>query len=100
MDRVADPYENVELGTATRLGGAMALVGFAFALVSLLLSPPSGPLGWEGVAAFMGLALVAGVHQLCKKTPTRPDVLLAGAYVALVASGAYRAAAGEAAPFE
>ncbi|MGI8624676.1 MAG: hypothetical protein ACR2NB_14630, partial [Solirubrobacteraceae bacterium] len=100
LDPGADPYEHVELGAATRVGGAMVLVAFAFAAISLLVSPPSGPLGWWGVAGFMALALGVGTHLVRKAEPSRPDALLAGVLVSLLAAGAYRASAGANAPFE
>lgn len=42
-----DPYEFVELDTATRSGGAL-LLGFALAGLTLPLSGTQGPLGWPG----------------------------------------------------
>ncbi len=93
------PYEHVDLDAATRLGGAMVLVGFAFALASLPLSPPSGPLGIAGAAGCLAFALGLGI-SLLRTQRARPDALLAGVYLSLLAAALYRAAAGAGAPFE
>ncbi len=77
FDAGEQPYEHVDLDAATRLGGAMVLVGFAFALVSLSLSPPSGPLGYAGVAGFFAFALGLGT-RLLRMRRAQPNALLAG----------------------
>ncbi len=100
LDGGTDPYENVELDTATRLGGAMLLIGSLFALVSLPLAAPSGPLGWPGVVLFLAATLVAGVAATRRAQPASPNALLAAVYGSLLAVGVYRASAGAGAPFE
>lgn len=95
-----EPYRYVDLRTATRAGGAMCLAGLAFAAVALPLSPPSGPLGYQGVAAFMALMLAMGIRQLRRRNPAGPALNLAGIHLALVAIAVYRAGEGPGAPFE
>ncbi len=99
LQKSENPYEFVELDTATRLGGAMILVGTLFVAVPLPLSPPSGPLGWPGVLAFIVVTLVAGLFQLKRKSASRPNTLLAGVYASLALAVVYRAGAGPHAPF-
>jgi diguanylate cyclase (GGDEF)-like protein len=98
FDAGEDPYEHVELDTATRIGGAMLLLGATFALVTVPLTPPSTAAGWAGVLAFVVAALFTGLHQVRRETPSRPDTLLAGVYAALLGAGLYRWAAGPNAP--
>ena len=99
FDGGKDPYEHVELDTATRLGGALLLMAFLFALVSLPFSAPEGPLGWAGVAGFLTLTFAGGWAGVRSDTPASPNLLLAGVYVALLATGVYRASAGAGSPF-
>jgi diguanylate cyclase (GGDEF)-like protein len=94
-----NPYEHVELDTATRLGGAMLLTAALFALVSLPLSTPSGPLGWPGVLGFLVATLGLGLFQIKRSGASRPDTLLIGVYGCLAAGAVYRASAGQNAPF-
>jgi diguanylate cyclase (GGDEF)-like protein len=93
-----DPYEHVELETAMRLGGAMLLTAAVFALTSLPVSVPGDALGWAGAFGFVVATTVAGIVQVKRATPMRPEVLLAGTYASLAAVAVYRAAAGPNAP--
>ncbi|MEA2169988.1 MAG: hypothetical protein QOF76_3288 [Solirubrobacteraceae bacterium] len=95
-----DPYANADLTAATRLSGAMSLVAALFALVTLPLAPPSGPLGWEGAIGFIAYTLLLGAAMLHKRKPTKPVVLLAGVYGSLGMAVLYRASAGPSAPFD
>jgi hypothetical protein len=95
----ADPYAHLDHAVATRLGGAMYLVGFLFAAISLPLSPPSGPLGWPGVLACMAAAMACAVTLLRLRGPAAPGLLLFGGYLGLLSSVVFRASAGPGAPF-
>ena len=99
LEKSENPYEFVELDTATRLGGAMLLVGTLFVLVWIPLGDATGPLGWPGVLAFLAFTLVAGLLQLKRASASRPNTLLAGVFASLVMIGVFRAAAGPDAPF-
>ncbi|MEA2124010.1 MAG: hypothetical protein QOI80_792 [Solirubrobacteraceae bacterium] len=94
-----NPYEHVELDTATRLGGAMILTASLFVLVALPLATPSGPLGWPGVVGFLLSTVAMGLFQLKRTTASRPGTLLLGVYGSLAAAAVYRASAGPDAPF-
>jgi diguanylate cyclase (GGDEF)-like protein len=94
-----DPYEHVELDTATRLGGAMMLTATLFVVVTLPLSAPSGPLGWPGVVAFVATTLAVGLFQLKRSSASRPSTLLVGIYASLILATVFRAGAGPNAPF-
>ena len=96
----ADPYEHVELDTATRLGGAILLTTTLFALVAVLIAPASGPLGWPGVVTLLGGSAVLGVFQVKRKSPSRPVTLLLGVHAGLIGAALYRLSAGPDAPFE
>lgn len=94
-----DPYEHVELDTATRLGGAMLLSTTLFALVAVLISPASGPLGWPGVVTLLIGTLALGLFQLKRSSASRPTTLLLGVHLSLIGAALYRASAGPDAPF-
>jgi diguanylate cyclase (GGDEF)-like protein len=94
-----NPYEFVELDTATRLGGYMLLTATLFVAVSLPLSAPSGPLGWAGVGFFVAWTLGLGILQIKRTSVSRPNTLLVGVYASLLAAALYRAGAGPSAPF-
>lgn len=94
-----DPYEYVELDTATRLGGAILLTTALFALVAVLISPATGPIGWPGVVSLLVAAVALGLLQITRATPSRPRTLLTGVYVSLIGAALYRASAGPDAPF-
>jgi diguanylate cyclase (GGDEF)-like protein len=94
-----NPYEFVELDTATRLGGYMLLTATLFVAASLPISAPSGPLGWAGVLLFVTWTLGLGVFQIKRTSVSRPNTLLVGVYASLVAAALYRAGAGPNAPF-
>ena len=94
-----DHYEHVELDTATRLGGAMLLSTALFATVAVLISPPSGPLGWPGVGAALAWTIVVGGIQVARKTASRPGTLQVGVYLSLACAAVFRASAGPDAPF-
>lgn len=95
----ADPYEHVELDTATRIGGALLLSTTLFAVVSATISPPSGPLGLPGAVALIAATLALGLVQLKRPGASRPMTLLVGAHVSLIGAALYRAAGGPDAPF-
>ncbi len=95
----ADPYEHVELDTATRIGGAILLTTTLFALVAVLIAPPTGPLGWPGVIGLLSGSAGLGVLQLKRSRPSRPTTLLVGVYAGLVGATLYRLSAGPDAPF-
>lgn len=99
FDAGADPYEHVELDTATRLGGAMALVTGLFGLVAVQISQPSGPLGWTGVLVLLAGTAAAALTYLLRRTPAGPLELLLAVHAGLLAAALFRAAAGPDAPF-
>src|SRR3954452_17582458 len=84
-----NPYAQVDLTMATRLGGAIYLVGIVYAAIVLPLSPPDGPFGIPGTAACIVAAAVVGVRLLRRETPAHPNALLALSYLGVLVSGLF-----------
>lgn len=100
LDPGPDPYEHVDLRLATKLGGALYLIGVAYVLIVLPLAPPDrGHAGWIGVAACLAAAVGTGVTMLRRKAPMKPDELLALTFAGIVVAATYRWAAGTGGPF-
>ena len=100
LDPGSDPYAHLDVRLATKLGGALYLIGVAYVLIVLPLAPPDrGAVGWIGVAACLGLAVGTGVAMLRHKTPMAPDTLLALTFAGIVVAAVYRWAAGAGGPF-
>ena len=99
LDAGPQPYAHLDVALATRLGGAIFLVGIAYALLVLPLSPPRGPLGAVGVAACVASAAAVGWHLLRRPSPADPRLLLALCYAGVAIATLYRASAGPASPF-
>ena len=84
---------------ATRIGGALFLVGVLYAIIVLPLAPPEPePLAMGGAAVCLLLAVLFGRLLLKRREPVAPEVLLAGAYAAIVLAAGFRYFAGEGAP--
>ena len=95
-----DPYAELDVGMATRLGGALWLVGVMYALLVLPFAPPeSGTRGWAGVAAVLGLAAVVGVWMLRRDQPLPPDSLFAIVIGGVVLATVFRWFTGPSSPF-
>lgn len=95
-----DPYAELDGAMATRLGGALWLVGILYALIVLPLAPPErGAQGWLGVACILALCAVVGTWMLRRENPLAPDILLAIVYGELVSATLFRWFAGPASPF-
>jgi diguanylate cyclase (GGDEF)-like protein len=94
-----DPYAHVDLSMATKMGGAIYLVGIAYATLVLPLSNPSGPFGIAGTAACIVAAAIVGVRLLRTERPAHPNALLTLCYLGVAVSAVYRASAGAGSPF-
>ena len=100
LDPGPDPYEHLDRRLATKIGGALFLIGIAYVLIVLPLAPPErGVEGWIGVALCVALAVTFGVAMLRWPRPMHPDTLLMLTYGGVVVSAIYRWAAGAGAPF-
>jgi diguanylate cyclase (GGDEF)-like protein len=85
---------------ATRLGGALWLIGVVYALIILPLAPPEG--GWEiwaGVAACLLVSAVAGLVMVRRQTALTPACLYAAPIAGVIIATAFRWLAGPGAPF-
>ena len=100
LDPGPEPYAHVDLRLATRLGGALYLIGVAYVLIVLPLAPPErGTLGWVGVVACLAAAVGIGVAMMRRKTAMKPDELLALTFAGITVAATYRYAAGAGGPF-
>ena len=96
-----EPYAHLDVRLATKLGGALYLIGVAYVLIVLPLAPPErGTAGWIGVVACLALALGAGVAMMRRRTPMAPPTLLALTFAGIAVAVAYRWAAGASGPFQ
>jgi diguanylate cyclase (GGDEF)-like protein len=91
-----DPYAHTDLRMATRLGGALFLIGIAYVVIVLPLSMPGH---WGVVAGCLVVAVFCGVRLLNREEPAAPNMLLAYTYLGVGMATTYRWAAGPAAPF-
>jgi diguanylate cyclase (GGDEF)-like protein len=83
-----DPYAGIDLANASRLGGALWLVGAVLTLVLLPLAPPDdelGDAGWPVAAIVIAGAGVSGMRLRALGASVHVDELLAHSYVALAA---------------
>jgi diguanylate cyclase (GGDEF)-like protein len=84
--RRSDPYGDVDMARATRLGGVLWIVGSVCAGLLLAASPPTqaiGDAGWAIAAASL-LGCIAGAFRLLRHgSRVGPNELLAMSYVAL-----------------
>jgi diguanylate cyclase (GGDEF)-like protein len=99
FDPGPDPYAQLDVGLATKLGGALYLIGVAYAAIVLPMSPPSGPLGALGAGLCMLVATAIGVALLRRRDPADPSALLALCFVGIAIATAFRASAGPGSPF-
>ena len=100
VDPGSEPYAHVDLRLATKLGGALYLIGVVYVLIVLPLAPPEhGTLGWIGVAACLAAAVTAGVTMLRRAAPMSPDALRALTVGGIAITAAYRGVAGAGGPF-
>jgi diguanylate cyclase (GGDEF)-like protein len=83
-----DPYAGVDLANASRLGGALWVVGAVLSLALLPLAPPNDPLGgagWAVAAVVIVAAGVGGMRLRAQGASVDVDRLLAHSYGALAA---------------
>ena len=100
LDAGPEPYAHLDVRLATKLGGALYLIGVAYVLIVLPLAPPErGMDGWIGVVACLAAAVTAGVYMLRRRTPMEPDQLLALTIAGILVAAGYRWAAGTGGPF-
>ena len=100
LDPGPDPYAHVDVRLATKLGGALYLIGVAYVLIVLPLAPPEhGTLSWIGVGACLVAAVATGVAMLRRAKPMTPDALLALTLAGVVITAVYRGVAGAGGPF-
>ena len=100
LDAGPNPYAQLDIGLATRLGGAIWLIGVSYALVVLPLAPPQGgaPAWFATVAILLG-GTVLGVWLLRRTAALDPRSLLAICHLGVAAAVAFRIVAGPGAPF-
>ena len=100
LDPGSDPYAHLDIRLATKLGGALYLIGVAYCLIVLPLAPPDrGTAGWIGVVVTLAAAVGIGVTMLRRTTPMKPDELLALTFAGIFVAACYRWAAGAGGPF-
>jgi diguanylate cyclase (GGDEF)-like protein len=100
LDGGSDPYAHLDKRLATKLGGALFLIGIAYVLIVLPLAPPErGTTGWIGVGLCLSVAIGTGVAMIRWPRPMTPDVLLALTYSGILVAASYRWAVGPGAPF-
>ena len=100
LDPGPDPYAHLDVRLATKLGGALYLIGVAYVLIVLPLAPPDrGTVGWVGVAVCLGAAVATGVAMLRRRQPMKPEELLALTFAGISVAATYRWAAGAGGPF-
>jgi hypothetical protein len=100
LDAGPQPYAHLDVRLATRLGGALFLIGIAYVLIVLPLAPPErGAGGWLGIATLLAIAIGTGVTMLRRRTPMRPDALLAVTFGGIALAATYRWVAGGGGPF-
>jgi diguanylate cyclase (GGDEF)-like protein len=100
LDAGPEPYAHLDIRLATKLGGALFLIGIAYVLIVLPLAPPNhGTAGWAGIAALLLVAVGTGVGMLRRRTPMSPDMLLAVTFGGILLAAVYRWVAGGGGPF-
>ena len=100
LDAGPNPYAHLDVGLATRLGGAIWLIAVFYALVVLPLAPPDGGApAWVATGAILAGATVTGIWLVRRETALSPDALLAICHLGVAAALAFREAAGPGAPF-
>ena len=99
FDAGPHPYAHVDMTLATRLGGAIYLVGIVYAASVLPLSPPTGTLAVAGTALSLLASAVIGLALLRRPEPISPVDLLLICYLGLFIAVAFRTTAGAATPF-
>jgi diguanylate cyclase (GGDEF)-like protein len=81
-----DPYAGVDVANATRIGGALWLIGGVVTVVLLPLAPPTDPIGaagWPLAALMLAIALVGGIRLRVRGAAISVDELLAHSYLAV-----------------
>jgi diguanylate cyclase (GGDEF)-like protein len=100
LDAGSDPYAHLDRRLATKLGGALFLIGIAYVLIVLPLAPPDrGAAGWIGVAACLSVAIATGVTMIKWPRPMQPDTLLYLTFAGIFVAAVYRWVVGPGAPF-
>jgi diguanylate cyclase (GGDEF)-like protein len=96
LDAGDDPYAHADMHLATRLAGALFLIGTAYVVIVLPLSAPGH---WSVVAACVVAAVICAVRLLHREAPATPNLLLAYSYLSVGMAAIYRWGAGPGAPF-
>src|SRR5688572_6458499 len=87
LDAGPNPYAQLDIGLATRLGGAIWLIGVLYALVVLPLAPPPGGApAWVATAAILAGGTVVGVWLLRRDVPLDPRWLLVVSHLGVLAA--------------
>jgi diguanylate cyclase (GGDEF)-like protein len=100
FDAGPTPYAHVDTQLATKLGGAIFLVGIAYAVLVLPVSAPRGPLGVPGYVACMLLSASIGIGLLRRRTPADPLLLYGLCFAGMAIATVFRASAGPGSPFQ
>jgi diguanylate cyclase (GGDEF)-like protein len=100
FDSGPDPYAQLDASLATRLGGAIYLIGIAYAALVLPVSAPRGPLGGVGYLACVGASAAIGLGLLRRRTPADPTLLYALCFTGIAIATVFRASAGPGSPFQ
>lgn len=85
-----DPYAGVDLANASRIGGAIWLIGAAATAVLLPLAPPDaaiGSAGWAFAGVVVAAAVAGGLRLRALGSAVRVNELLAHSYGAVVLLG-------------
>lgn len=96
-DAGGDAYEHLDLRLATRLGGALFLIGIAYVLIVAPLAPPRD---WRIVGGCLAVGAASAVWLLSPRPPRSPEALLAFPYFAVALAALYRYGAGPGSPFQ
>jgi diguanylate cyclase (GGDEF)-like protein len=100
LDAGPDPYAQLDAQLATKLGGAIYLIGIAYAALVLPISAPRGPLGGIGYVACVLVSAAIGLGLLRRRTPADPVLLYALCFAGVGIATIFRASAGPGSPFQ